>query len=266
MMIIAAARGHRAHRDRHERRRVHRVRQRSGRRDHAACPAADVRRAEHEWVGGEPAPARRRARAGRVHARRLGIGRIARTRPFRRADPTTRARAPVRQLRPGHRARGLGGHRLDADARGPAPLGRRARLGHGGHRRARALTASADRDRGSRRERLDIAASARALADRRIDAFFWSGGLPTAASADLQDGVSASACSICAGWPRSCARPMRPTSTRRAACPAGSMACARRSRPSACPNLLVVRSDLDRERRARRFRPASRASRWTTGA
>jgi TRAP transporter TAXI family solute receptor len=37
--------------------------------------------------------------------------------------------------------------------------------------------------------RLDVGASARALAARRIDAFFWSGGLPSAAITDLRRGT-----------------------------------------------------------------------------
>lgn len=40
-------------------------------------------------------------------------------------------------------------------------------------------------DRDIRRERLSPAASADALKDKKIDAFFWSGGLPTAAVLDL---------------------------------------------------------------------------------
>ena len=36
-----------------------------------------------------------------------------------------------------------------------------------------------------RRERLGVAESANALKDRKIDAFFWVGGLPTAAVTDL---------------------------------------------------------------------------------
>jgi TRAP transporter TAXI family solute receptor len=41
------------------------------------------------------------------------------------------------------------------------------------------------RDRDMRRERLGVAESVNALKDRRIDAFFWVGGLPTAAVTDL---------------------------------------------------------------------------------
>ncbi|MDR7543695.1 MAG: TAXI family TRAP transporter solute-binding subunit [Armatimonadota bacterium] len=40
-------------------------------------------------------------------------------------------------------------------------------------------------DRDIRRERLSPAASADAIKDRKLDAFFWSGGLPTAAVLDL---------------------------------------------------------------------------------
>jgi len=36
-----------------------------------------------------------------------------------------------------------------------------------------------------KRERLSVAESVNAIKDRKIDAFFWSGGLPTAAITDL---------------------------------------------------------------------------------
>lgn len=45
--------------------------------------------------------------------------------------------------------------------------------------------AGIDPDRDIRKERLGVAESADALRDRKIDAFFWSGGLPTAAVLDL---------------------------------------------------------------------------------
>ncbi|HEX7218039.1 MAG TPA: TAXI family TRAP transporter solute-binding subunit [Burkholderiales bacterium] len=45
--------------------------------------------------------------------------------------------------------------------------------------------AGLDKDKDMRRERLGVAESAAALKDRKIDAFFWVGGLPTAAVADL---------------------------------------------------------------------------------
>jgi uncharacterized protein len=47
------------------------------------------------------------------------------------------------------------------------------------------LAAGIDPDRDIRKERLGVAESADALKDRKIDAFFWSGGLPTAAVLDL---------------------------------------------------------------------------------
>lgn len=43
-----------------------------------------------------------------------------------------------------------------------------------------------DGSRGPRRVRLDVSDSARALAKGQLDAFFWSGGLPTAAISELQ--------------------------------------------------------------------------------
>lgn len=45
--------------------------------------------------------------------------------------------------------------------------------------------AGLDRDKDMRRERLSVAESVNALKDRKIDAFFWVGGLPTAAVTDL---------------------------------------------------------------------------------
>lgn len=47
------------------------------------------------------------------------------------------------------------------------------------------LAAGIDPDRDIRKERLGVAESGDALKDRKIDAFFWSGGLPTAAVLDL---------------------------------------------------------------------------------
>src|SRR5712671_4576005 len=45
--------------------------------------------------------------------------------------------------------------------------------------------AGLNRDRDIRRERLGVAESTNAIKDRKIDAFFWVGGLPTAAITDL---------------------------------------------------------------------------------
>ncbi|HKA38585.1 MAG TPA: TAXI family TRAP transporter solute-binding subunit [Burkholderiales bacterium] len=45
--------------------------------------------------------------------------------------------------------------------------------------------AGLDRDKDMKRERLGVAESGNALKDRKIDAFFWVGGLPTAAVTDL---------------------------------------------------------------------------------
>jgi TRAP transporter TAXI family solute receptor len=45
--------------------------------------------------------------------------------------------------------------------------------------------AGLDKDRDMKRERLGVAESANALKDRKIDAFFWVGGLPTAGVSDL---------------------------------------------------------------------------------
>jgi TRAP transporter TAXI family solute receptor len=45
--------------------------------------------------------------------------------------------------------------------------------------------AGLDKDKDMKRERLGAAESANALKDRKIDAFFWVGGLPTAAVSDL---------------------------------------------------------------------------------
>ncbi len=45
--------------------------------------------------------------------------------------------------------------------------------------------AGLDKDKDMRRERLGVAESVNALKDKKIDAFFWVGGLPTAAVTDL---------------------------------------------------------------------------------
>src|SRR5712672_4636088 len=45
--------------------------------------------------------------------------------------------------------------------------------------------AGLDKDKDMRRERLGAAESVNAIKDRKIDAFFWVGGLPTAAVTDL---------------------------------------------------------------------------------
>jgi TRAP transporter TAXI family solute receptor len=47
--------------------------------------------------------------------------------------------------------------------------------------------AGLDKDRDMKRERLGVAESVNALKDRKIDAFFWVGGLPTAAVTDLSN-------------------------------------------------------------------------------
>lgn len=56
-----------------------------------------------------------------------------------------------------------------------------------GNRTLEAFGLSADID--IQRERLGVADSANALRDGKIDAFFWSGGLPTAAVLDLANAV-----------------------------------------------------------------------------
>src|SRR5213595_4047148 len=45
--------------------------------------------------------------------------------------------------------------------------------------------AGLDKDRDMKRERLGVAESVNAIKDRKIDAFFWVGGVPTAAITDL---------------------------------------------------------------------------------
>jgi len=45
--------------------------------------------------------------------------------------------------------------------------------------------AGLDKDRDMKRERLGVAESVNAIKDKKIDAFFWVGGLPTAAVTDL---------------------------------------------------------------------------------
>jgi len=45
--------------------------------------------------------------------------------------------------------------------------------------------AGLDKDKDMTRERLGVSESVNAIKDRKIDAFFWVGGLPTAAVTDL---------------------------------------------------------------------------------
>src|SRR5258706_10522176 len=49
--------------------------------------------------------------------------------------------------------------------------------------------AGLDKDKDMKRERLGVAESVNALKDRKIDAFFWVGGLPTAAVTDLANSI-----------------------------------------------------------------------------
>ena len=68
--------------------------------------------------------------------------------------------------------------------------GKRASTGSGGSATEvfafRVIEAAGlDRDKDMKRERLGVAESVNALKDRKIDAFFWVGGLPTAAVTDL---------------------------------------------------------------------------------
>src|SRR5687768_3921590 len=51
--------------------------------------------------------------------------------------------------------------------------------------------AGLDKDKDMKRERLGVAESVNALKDRKIDAFFWVGGLPTAAVSDLANSPGA---------------------------------------------------------------------------
>jgi len=51
--------------------------------------------------------------------------------------------------------------------------------------------AGLDKDKDMKRERLGVAESVNALKDRKIDAFFWVGGLPTAAVMDLANSPGA---------------------------------------------------------------------------
>jgi TRAP transporter TAXI family solute receptor len=51
--------------------------------------------------------------------------------------------------------------------------------------------AGLDKDKDMKRERLGVAESVNALKDRKIDAFFWVGGLPTAAVTDLANSPGA---------------------------------------------------------------------------
>ena len=117
--------------------RVRELRGGPGAGDRASHPAAEGDRRTHRRLDREPSPPASRRRAGRVLARRLGGGRAHRPRPLHGAGARACARAPVRQLRPGHRARRLGDPHPGRPRRA-ARLAGRAGIGHGAHRRARA--------------------------------------------------------------------------------------------------------------------------------
>ena len=61
--------------------------------------------------------------------------------------------------------------------------------------------AGLDKDKDMRRERLGVAESVNAIKDKKIDAFFWVGGLPTAAVTDLANTPACgSSCSTTPRW------------------------------------------------------------------
>src|SRR5688572_16205250 len=91
-------------------------------------------------------------------------------------------------------------HVVSIEGRGVAKMadlkGKRVSTGSGGSATEvfafRVIEAAGlDKDRDVRRERLGVAESANALKDRKIDAFFWVGGLPTAAVSDLANSPGA---------------------------------------------------------------------------
>ena len=77
------------------------------------------------------------------------------------------------------------GHREDGRPQGQARLHRLARQRHRGDGVPRDRGGGPRQDKDMRRERLGVAESVNALKDGKIDAFFWVGGLPTAAVTDL---------------------------------------------------------------------------------
>jgi TRAP transporter TAXI family solute receptor len=85
-------------------------------------------------------------------------------------------------------------HVVSIEGRGVAKMadlkGKRVSTGSGGSATEvmafRVIEAAGlDKDKDMKRERLGVAESVNALKDRKIDAFFWVGGLPTAAVTDL---------------------------------------------------------------------------------
>ena len=101
--------------------------------------------------------------------------------------------------------------------------------------------------RAPRRRAMDIAASARALAAGEIDAFFWSGGLPTQAITDLQRRLPIRLLEL-----RGVARKLRgryPHSDvyTQARVPRSAYGLRSAVTTVSVPNLLVVRRDLDEE-------------------
>ena len=208
--------------------------------------------------GREPdAPAGRRGRH-RPHARRHGARRRRGPRGVHRARQAEGARADLPQLRAGGRVRELG----DPHARRPRGQARErrvARVRHGGDRRARPR-AGADRlahghqARAARRGRVGRARSRTAS----LDAFFWSGGLPTSAVSDLTRARPVTMLDL-----RALARPLRQRYGgvyEDAAIPAGTYpGVARRGADDLDPQLHRGERDDERRARARPHRAALQA-------
>jgi TRAP-type uncharacterized transport system substrate-binding protein len=80
-----------------------------------------------------------------------------------------------------------------ADLRGRVVSTGLARQRHRGDRVPRAARRGIDPDKDIHKQSLSVNASVDALKDGKIDAFFWSGGLPTASLLDLASTVGITA-------------------------------------------------------------------------
>jgi uncharacterized protein len=77
------------------------------------------------------------------------------------------------------------GHRIDRGPARQAGIGRLPGVGHRGHRPAGPGGGGPRPDRDIGRQQLGVGESVRAVKDGALDAFFWSGGVPTSAVTDL---------------------------------------------------------------------------------
>ena len=142
-------------------------------------------RRSHRRLGRQPAADRHRQALHRVDHGRRGLDAL------KGQDKFTGKPVPVRTLMVLYPNRM---HVVTIEGTGITKMadlkGKRVSTGSGGSATEvmafRVIEAAGlDKDKDMKRERLGVAESVNALKDRKIDAFFWVGGLPTAAVTDL---------------------------------------------------------------------------------